>query len=256
MLAGIPSSPIALDPLLHPKAAYTRMLEVLRQMYLQGYITHDQELEAQFEGLQPGFLHHGIIHNNDLAPHFARYAVTELARDLHVKISDLSRAGLIVSTTLDLPLQNQVLDIARKHIAEMAEAHHMSDAAEVLIDYHNGNIRVLLGNLDPNDPRSGQFDVATQGYRQPGSSFKPFVYATAFAKGISPGMPVLDAPISVPMCCGLPPYSPTNYDLSYHGLISIRAALQNSFNVPAVKVLYKTGVDNSVETAQVMGISS
>src|SRR5207248_8111223 len=86
--------------------------------------------------------------------------------------------------------------------------------------------------------------------------FKPFVYATAFEQGLSPGMPVLDAPISVPMCCGLPPYSPTNYDLSYHGLISIRAALQNSFNVPAVKVLYKTGVDNSVKTAQVMGISS
>src|SRR5258708_34180405 len=69
-------------------------------------------------------------------------------------------------------------------------------------------------------------------------------------------MPVLDAGISIPMCCGLPSYSPSNYDQSYHGLISIRAALQNSFNVPAVKVLYKAGVDNSVKTAQVMGITS
>jgi len=126
----------------------------------------------------------------------------------------------------------------------------------VLINFHTGAINVLLGNINPNDPQYGQFDVATQGYRQPGSAFKPFVYATGFEQGLSPGMPVLDAPISVPMCCGLPPYSPRNYDLSYHGLISIRAALQNSFNVPAVKVLYKAGVDNSVKTAQDMGITS
>src|SRR5260370_24694702 len=68
-------------------------------------------------------------------------------------------------------------------------------------------------------------------------------------------MPVLDAPISIRLCCGLPSYSPHNYDLRYHGLLSIRTALQNSFNVPAVKVLYKAGVDASLHTAQVMGIN-
>ncbi len=255
MLAGIPSSPVALDPLLHPKAAYNRMLEVLRQMYLQGYITHDQEMAAQFEGLQANFLHQGIMQNNDLAPHFTRYALNELARDLHVKVSDLSRAGLIVSTTLDLPLQNQILEIARKHIAAMALAHHMSDAAEVLIDYHNGDIRTLLGNLDPNDPRYGAFDVASQGYRQPGSSYKPFVYATAFANGVSPGMPVHDSPVTIYLCCGLPSYSPHNYDGRYHGLITFRYALQNSFNVPAVKLLLRTGVEESLHTAEAMGLS-
>ena len=131
-----------------------------------------------------------------------------------------------------------------------------TDAAEVLIDFHNGDIRVLLGNIDPNNPHYGQFDVATQGYRQPGSAFKPFVYATAFEQGLSPGMPVLDVPTRFPMCCGLPSYMPHNYDLGYHGLISIRAALQNSFNVPGVKVLYKAGVDASLHSAQEMGISS
>src|SRR5260370_21465214 len=69
-------------------------------------------------------------------------------------------------------------------------------------------------------------------------------------------MPVLDAPISIRLCCGLPSYSPHNYDLRYHGLLSIRAALQNSFNVPAVKVLYKAGVDASLHTAQIMCISA
>jgi penicillin-binding protein 1A len=132
----------------------------------------------------------------------------------------------------------------------------MSNAAEVLIDYHNGAIRTLLGNINPNNPQNGQFDVAADGYRQPGSSFKPYIYATAFAHGVSPGMPVYDTPVTIQMCCGLPSYSPNNYDQRFHGLVSFRYALQNSFNVPAVKLLMQTGVDQALHTAQVMGINS
>lgn len=256
MLAGIPSSPAAYDPLLHPRAAHQRMQAVLNQMRLQGYITNEQMRAALNEASQPGFLHHRVVTNNDLAPHFVDYALNELATELNVKRADLARAGLVVSTTLDLPLQNKILKIAQQHIAELAAAHHMSDAAEVMIDFHNGAIRVLLGNLDPNNPRYGAFDVATQGYRQPGSSFKPFIYATAYAKGLSPGMPVVDAPFTIQLCCGLPSYAPKNYDLRFHGLLSYRYALQNSFNVPGVKVLTRAGVDASLHTAQAMGITS
>ena len=255
LLAGIPSSPAAYDPFLHPQAAYQRMQAVLNQMYLQGYITVEQRSAALYEAYQPGFLHYGVIHN-DLAPHFVDYALDELAKSLNVKRADLARAGLVVSTTLDLPLQNKILKIAQQHIAELAKAHRMSDAAEVLIDFHNGAIRVLLGNLDPTNPQYGSFDVATQGYRQPGSSFKPYIYATAFAEGMSPGMPVMDAPFTIQLCCGLPAYTPQNYDLSFHGLISYRYALQNSFNVPGVKVLTHTGVEAALQTAQAMGIES
>lgn len=253
MLAGIPSSPIARDPYLYPKAAFARVQDVLHQMRIQGYITYSQETAALVEVQSPHFLHRGVI-NNRLAPHFAAYAMTELAKDLHVKIQDLARAGLVVSTTLDLPLQNKVLQIAQKHIAELAVTHHMSNAAEVLIDQHNGDIRVLLGNINPNDPQTGDFDVATQGYRQPGSSYKPFIYATAFSQGVSPGTPVYDGPLTVQMCCGLPPYTPKNYDLRYHGLITYRYALQNSFNIPAVKLLMQTGVDAALHTAVNMGL--
>ena len=255
MLAGIPSAPIGRDPFLYPQSAQQRVQEVLQQMRVQGYITRDQEELARIEAQRPNFLHHGTIQNN-LAPHFERYALDELAQEFHVKIPDLSRAGLVVSTTLDLPLQNKVLKIAQQHIAALAQAHNMSNAAEVLIDFHNGDIRVLLGNINPNDPRTGAFDVASQGYRQPGSSFKPFIYATAFAKGVSPGQAVEDGPLTVQMCCGLPAYVPQNYDLSYHGLITYRYALQNSFNIPAVKLVMQTGVDASLHTAQVMGINS
>ena len=252
VLAGIPRSPVVLDPYLNPVAAYSRMRDVLHLMRTQGYITVAQENNAIEEAAQPGFLHHGVIHN-DLAPQFSNYALNELTKTLHVKLSDLARAGLQVYTTLDLPLQNQVLKIAQQHISALAKAHNMSNAAEVLIDYHNGDIRVLLGSIDP---VKSQFDVASQGYRQPGSSFKPFIYATAFAEGLSPGMPVLDAPFTIQLCCGLPPYTPSNYDLSFHGLIPFRYALQNSFNVPAVKLLTKVGVQPALHTAQVMGITS
>ena len=254
-LAGIPSNPSLRDPLLHPRDSFLRTKDILLQMRLQGYITPYQERAAIAEVQQPNFLHRGIIQNN-LARHFTSYALNELATTFHVQLTDLSRSGLVVSTTLDLPLQNQILKIAQKHIAELAVSHHMSDAAAVLIDFHNGDIRTLIGNIDPNNPRYGAFDVATQGYRQPGSSFKPFIYATAFAKGISPGIPVFDTPLTIPMCCGLPSYTPHNYDQRYHGLISYRYALQNSFNVPAVKLLMQVGVDDSLHTAQSMGISS
>lgn len=252
MLAGIPSSPIARDPFLHPQAAFNRMQEVLHQMYLQGYITGEQRTQAIYEAQQPGFLHRGVVHNN-AAPHFMRYALNELAQELHVKVSDLSRAGLVVSTTLDLKLQNQVQKIAQNHIAGMAKTHNMSNAAVSIIDFHNGDIRTLVGNINPNDPKTGDFDVASQGFRQPGSSFKPFIYATAFMQGVSPGEPVMDGPLTIQMCCGLPSYTPTNYDMRYHGLITYRYALQNSFNIPAVKLLMRTGVDNALHTAEIMG---
>ena len=255
MLAGIPQNPTLYNPFLHPQATFLRMEAVLNQMYSQGSITPVQERQALAEALSPQFLHPGIV-NNTLAPHFVGYTLGELTTILHVRLSDLSRSGLVVSTTLDLPLQNKILKIASENVAALSTTHHLTDAAEVLIDFHNGDIRVLLGNINPNNPQYGQFDVATQGYRQPGSAFKPFVYATAFAQGLSPGMPVLDVPTSFPMCCDLPPYTPNNYDLSYHGLISIRAALQNSFNVPGVKVLYNAGVEASLQTAQEMGIGS
>nr|MBA2288254.1 hypothetical protein [Ktedonobacteraceae bacterium] len=223
-------------------------------MEQQGYITYEQELAASVEVQQPHFLHRSVIKNANLAPHFVNYTLNELATTLHVKFADLARTGLLVSTTLDLPLENKILKIAQGHIAELAKAHHMSNAAVTMIDFHNGDIRVLLGNIDPNNPRTGAFDVASQGFRQPGSSFKPFIYATAFAQGVSPGMPVEDGPLTISMCCGLPAYSPRNYDQRYHGLISYRHALQNSFNIPAVKLLVKTGVDSALHTAQVMGI--
>ncbi|HEX7736200.1 MAG TPA: transglycosylase domain-containing protein [Ktedonobacteraceae bacterium] len=255
LLAGMARNGILYDPFLFPKVSYARQKEVLDQMVTQDYITKAQAAAAELEVQQPGFLHRGVIHNQS-APHFINYTLRELAKDLNVKVDELARAGLVVHTTLDLGLQNQVLKVAQEQIRVMKRPHNLSDAAEVVIDYHTGAIKVLLGNVYPNNPKDGQFDVASQGLRQPGSSFKPFIYATAFGEGLSPGMPVLDGPFSVQLCCGLPAYSPHNYDMSYHGLITYRYALQNSFNIPAVKLLTRVGVPAALSTAQKMGITA
>jgi len=175
----------------------------------------------------------------------------ELASVLHVKLSDLSRSGVVVQTTVDLGLQNKVLKIARDQIAAL-KGHNVTDAAEVVIDYHTGAIRTLLGNINP---EHNDYDVTSEAFRQPGSSFKPFAYVTAFEQGISPGMPVVDGPITFHMCCGLPAYTPENYSHSFMGLISWRTALQNSLNIPALKLNAQIGYEKTLQTAQNMGIT-
>jgi cell division protein FtsI/penicillin-binding protein 2 len=108
-----------------------------------------------------------------------------------------------------------VLQKAKQYIATIASTHHMSNAAVIILDYHNGAIRSLIGSLD--SPTSDRpLNVVTQKDRQVGSVFKPFVYANAFGQGISPGEVVYDGPFSV----GSPPYTPRNYDARFHGYMS------------------------------------
>src|SRR5438874_11360986 len=112
--------------------------------------------------------------------------------------SQLSLSGMRIYTTLDINLQDKIQKIAQQHIAELRDAHNITNAAEVLLDFHSGAIISLLGSIDYNDKSiDGQFDVATQGYRQPGSSFKPYVYVTAFKQGTSPAQAIDDAPITI-----------------------------------------------------------
>ncbi|MBV9256485.1 MAG: hypothetical protein JO215_00545, partial [Ktedonobacteraceae bacterium] len=138
---------------------------------------------------------------------FIDYALNELASDLHVSIANLPSYALNVSTTLDLNLQKQVLQKAKQYIATVAKTNNIKNAAVVMLDYHNGAIRSLIGSLD-SPTADAPLDVVTQQPRQLGSIFKPFIYATAFEQGISPGEVVYDGPFSInePQ----QPYSPHN----------------------------------------------
>ena len=258
LLAGIPSNPAAYNPFIHPQTTFDRFETVLNLMVSQRYITRVQALDAIQEAQSPHFFKSALSLVNR-APHFFNFVLSELQALFHLKdSSQLSRSGMIVNTTLDITLQDKIQKIAQQHIAELRDAHHVTNAAEVLIDFHTGAVISLLGSINYNDASiDGQFDVATQSYRQPGSSFKPYVYVTAFAQGASPAQAIDDAPTTINLPGGDPPtYSPTNYDLSYHGHMTLRCALQNSLNVPAVKVLQHAGINAAMQTAARMGISS
>lgn len=258
LLAGIPSNPAAYNPFTHPQTTFDRFETVLNLMVNQRYITQVQALDAIQEAQNPHFFKSapGLVNR---APHFFNFVLSQLLTIFHLKdTSQLSRSGMIVNTTLDITLQDKIQKIAQQHIAALRDAHHVTNAAEVLIDFHTGAVISLLGSINYNDASiDGQFDVATQSYRQPGSSFKPYVYVTAFAQGASPAQAIDDAPTTINLPGGDPPtFSPTNYDLSYHGHMTLRCALQNSLNVPAVKVLQHVGIDAAMQTAAKMGISS
>jgi membrane peptidoglycan carboxypeptidase len=257
MLAGIPSNPSLYDPLAHPQAAFDRFQTVLNLMVTQQYIRKVDALDAIKEAQSPHFFKTAPSLINR-APHFASFVLDQLVKEFHLKDqSQLSRSSMLVYTTLDLHLQDKIQKIAQQHIAELRDTHHVTNAAEVLIDFHTGAITSLLGSIDYNNNAiDGQVDV-TQSYRQPGSSFKPYVYVTAFAQGASPAQAIDDTPTTIDIPNGDPStYSPHNYDMSYHGHMTLRCALQNSLNVPAVRVLRHVGIDAAMQMAQSMGITT
>jgi membrane peptidoglycan carboxypeptidase len=258
LLAGLPNSPYAFDPFIYPDASFARLEVVLESLFSQGYITKVEMQDAIKEAHNPKFFKRPASLKNR-APHFFNFVLTQLQQTFHLKREQLSRSDMQVHTTLDIGLQDKIQKIAQQHIASLRNSnYHVTNAAEVLIDYHTGEILSLLGSIDYNNKSiNGQFDVATQGYRQPGSSFKPYVYVTAFDQGASPAQAIVDEPLTINLPGADPPtFTPHNYDLGYHGHMTLRCALQNSLNIPAVKVLQHVGIDKAMKTAHDMGISS
>jgi membrane peptidoglycan carboxypeptidase len=257
MLAGLPSNPSRYDPKVHFQAATERFEAVLDLMVSQGYITNVEKYDAIREERGPNFFKTAAALRNR-APHFANLVLAQLQKIFNIKKrSDLSRSNIKVYTTLDIGLQDKIQKVMQQHIAELRYAHHLTNSAEVLINFHTGAIISLLGSIDYNNASiDGQFDV-TQAYRQPGSSFKPYVYVTAFEQGASPAQAIDDKPTTLPVPDSIPPtFTPTNYDHRFHGHMTLRCALQNSLNVPGVKVLEHAGIDESMLTAYNMGITT
>ncbi len=247
MLAHLPNSP-ALNPIDNPEMAKTRQEVVLDQMYLQGYITAEEAWAAKQEELTVISKEYDIT-----APHFVMYVRKLLLERFG---SDLVyRGGLRVITTLDLELQSEAERVAREYIATVVEKHDVHNAAVVVLDAPTGEILTMVGSLDYFDSTiAGQVNVATS-ERQPGSSFKPFTYVTAFAQGYTPATMIMDVRTSFPDDPN-PPYVPENSDRKFHGPVLLRSALGNSLNVPAVAMLYRAGVQNVLDTAHRMGINT
>lgn len=245
-LAGLPASPTEYSPLgFHAEKGKQRQKEVLRRMVEDKYITKDIAEKALAEKLEIKNAQ-APIH----APHFVMYVKDYLSEKYGPRV--VSQGGLKITTTLDLGLQSQVERIVKDEVSKLALL-AVQNGAAMITDPKTGQILAMVGSKDYFEENFGNYNV-TLSLRQPGSSIKPITYATAFKEGYSPGNTILDTPVSFKD--GVNTYSPNNYDGKYHGPVSIRTALGSSYNVPAVKMLATVGLDNMIQTAKDLGIST
>jgi 1A family penicillin-binding protein len=196
------------------------------------------------------------------APHFVFFVADYLAQKYGEDA--LENGGYKVITTLDYDIQQKAEAVAKSYGDSNQTTFNANNNAIVAIDPKTGDILAMVGSRDYyNQAIDGNFNVATA-HRQPGSTFKPFVYATLFNKGYTPDTILFDTPIQFAPKCAPTDfsssdndcYSPVDYDGLYRGPMTIRNALAQSINIPAVQALYLAGLKDSIATAQAMGIQS
>ncbi len=190
------------------------------------------------------------------APHFVmmvkEYLETKYGSEF------IQKSGLKVITTLDFEIQKLAEESIKKGAERNTNLYQGKNAAMMVEDSNTGQILAMVGSKDYFDiDNDGNFNVVTQGLRQPGSSFKPFVYLTAFQKGYTPDTILFDLPTEFDTT-GNPKnsYRPKNFDEKFRGPINLKNALAQSVNVPAVKTLYLAGIQDTVSNAQKMGINT
>ncbi len=263
LLASMPQAPSYYSPWgTHTDQLFKRERTVLQKMYDLGKITKAQLADAlnykiAFEPQVP----HGIK-----APHF----VMAVENYLSSKYGDnlVERGGLKVVTTLDWNLEQSAEDAVAKGVLRNVQLYDSHNGALVAQDPKTGQILALVGSADYFDQKNnGNFDVATQGLRQPGSSLKPFVYLTGFQMGYTPDTILFDAPTefsTYPSCPAIPDFStpnihcfhPQNFEGTFVGPISVRDALAQSVNVPAVEMLYLVGANRAVQNISNFGVTT
>ncbi len=257
LLAGLPQAPADLDPL-NPDPVVQAEVEqrwrtVLDRMVTVGFITDAERDQALRDGYS--------ITTPDVpfrAPHFTVYAQSEL-EDLLPYLGyspdDIARGGLQIYTTIDTRVNDLALQAARDQVSRLA-GQNISNAAVVILQPITGEILAMVGSVDyNNDAIDGRVNV-TIALRQPGSAMKPFMYSAAMELGMTPGDVIWDTrtTIGIP---GQPGYTPRNYDNTFHGPMTMRTALANSYNIPAVQTLrHRVGVENLLAIMDRLGTHS
>src|SRR3989344_3653674 len=252
-LAAIIQSPTYYSPWgKHVEEFLDRKNYVLKEMHRLGHIREDQLQSALREQLTFQPQSYGKIK----APHFV-LGVKEYLVAIYGE-ERVENGGLKVVTTLDWHLQEVAERVVKEGAVKNSERYAGSNAALVAEDPKTGQILALVGSADYfNEDIDGNFNVITQGLRQPGSTMKPIVYLAAFMKGYTPDTVVFDLPTQFNTSDD--PrynYSPANFEGTFRGPITLKQALSQSINVAAVKVLYLTGVSQALDTAQKLGITT
>lgn len=249
LLAGLPQSPTTYSPFgSNPERGKNRQKEVLRRMVEDKYLTNEEANQAENETLN------FAIKKTDIkAPHFVFYIKDLLYAKYGEKM--VETGGLRVKTTLDLELQETAQASLSAEVNKLANM-KVGNGASLVTKPNTGEILAMIGSKDYFDSQAdGQVNVVLA-QRQPGSSIKPLMYATAFAeKTLNPGSMVLDVPTCFRVT-GQRDYCPKNYTGGFSGPVTIRHSLGNSLNIPAVKALTTIGVEKFIQQAKAMGIST
>ncbi|HEY2937756.1 MAG TPA: PBP1A family penicillin-binding protein [Gaiellaceae bacterium] len=245
LLAGIPSDPSLWDPVAHPREARARRDVVLDQMVLQGDVTPQEAAAAKQVPLPRPEDVHLPGTSTTAAPYFTNYVVKQLVDRYGPK--KVYGGGLRVTTTIDLGLQA----IARDAIAKVLPNPDGATAALVALDPRNGHLLAMVGGRNYHQ---SQFNLAVQGERQPGSSFKPFVLATALSQGISPQTTLVSKPVTIDLGDKL--WVVHNYENAYAGPMSLWTATAESDNTVFAQLTRLVGPANVARTAHALGIQS
>ncbi len=236
ILAALPKAPSALTPF----GGNRERLFARQELILE-------KLGYDIDDLQPvTFAEPDEETQTDLAPHFAvwvrEYLYQKYGED------NVNRLGFRVVTTLDRDMQQTGQTLVKQHVTNLGRR-DASNAGLVALNPKTGEILAMIGSVDWNNDKFGKYNIAFA-KRQPGSTFKPIVYAQSFIEGKHPSDIITDEPINIGG------YQPRNSDGRFRGDITIRYALGNSLNIPAVKLLEFTGVKDAVDLAHSMGIIS
>ncbi len=255
-LAGLPQSPIQLDPYTNFEGAKARQEIVVALMLQEGYI---DEIDAAVAKGAPLHIRPLISANDEAAdsvlqaPHFVLYVQKELER--RYGSLAVARGGWQITTSLDMEMQNMTEQMAREWVTERSAEHDVSNTAVVILKPSSGEILTMLGSVNYFDDNiDGQFNMTLEP-RQPGSSIKPITFAAAMERGWSAGDVLWDVPIKLDLGGGKE-MIPVNYDGRYHGPVLLRDALANSYNIPPIQLIRDIGVGEFIRTANKMGLES
>jgi penicillin-binding protein 1C len=257
-LAALPQAPTYLSPFGSNRDALDRRQQlVLERMRINGFITIDEFNEAK--EAEVTFSNSAVT--GIKAPHFVFYVIEQLAEQFGEET--MAEQGLRIITTLDYELQEQAERIVAQKAASNTVKYNASNAGLVATNPKNGDLLVMVGSRDYFDEEiDGNFNIALAD-RQPGSSIKPFVYANAWSRGYLPSTVLFDVQTQFSPACEpwnttskSPCYAPRNYNNEFVGPISMRNALAQSLNIPAVKTLYLAGLKNTLKYMADMGLTT
>lgn len=239
MLAGLFKAPARYAPHINLPAARARANEVLTNMVQANFVTEGQVVASR---RQPAVaVDRSSTQSPDYFLDFAFEEVQRLARE-----AGLKQRSFLARTTIDMRLQQLADESVEYHLRQFGTNYDVEQGAMVVIG-EDGGVRAIVGGRDYG---VSQFNRATNALRQPGSSFKVFVYAAAMQAGMTPSDTIVDSPITIGR------WSPQNYGRSFSGRVTLANALARSLNVPAVKLSQKVGMDNVTALATEMGVES